>query len=314
LFTDAERAEVGTLYKENGPDEALLRGLEFVGPKMRSLIEESRRLAADQKIILHCWRGGQRSQSVAWLLEKGGAQVQVIEGGYKALRNYGRRLLKEKPLELLMLGGPTGSGKTKVLQQITAQGGHFVDLEELAHHKGSSFGALGEKHQPSVEQFENKIFATFLSLDIGVQPLWLENESRSIGRVYIPEELWRKMLDSPVIHLDMPMDWRVQQLVDDYAHFPKDDLKDAFTRIHKRLGGQHVQAAHYAIDKGEFADAAMIALRYYDKAYQLSLKKNEQKIVFYFQPKTVDIKKIAQELLDWQKDYLAKQKYLPHES
>jgi tRNA 2-selenouridine synthase len=308
LFSDEERAEVGTLYKRSSPDEALLRGLELVGPKMRMLIEESRLIAEGKEISLHCWRGGQRSQSVAWLLEKGGAKVQVIEGGYKALRAYGREQLQEMPLDLLILGGPTGSGKTKILQAMAAKGSHFIDLEGLAHHKGSSFGALGEVPQPTVEQFENDLFAAFLRSDTAGQPLWLENESRSIGRVYIPEELWRRMLTSPVIRLEMPMDWRIEQLVADYALFPKEDLKGAFTRISKRLGGQHVQAAHRAIDQGNFADAAVIALHYYDKAYQMSLQKNEQKIVFQFKPQTGDIDKIATELLNWHTHYLASPK------
>lgn len=300
LFSNEERAEVGTLYKQSSPDDALLRGLELVGPKMRWLIEQARELAPQGELTLHCWRGGQRSQSVGWLLEKGGLKVQLLAGGYKALRNYGRQQLLAFDTPLLILGGPTGSGKTKVLQALAQQGGHIVDLEGLADHKGSAFGALGESPQPTVEQFENDIFENFLSYADLSSPLWLENESRAIGQLYLPEEIWRKMLAAPLVNLEMPLDWRVQNLVEDYAHFSRDDLKLAFAKISKRLGGQYVKAAHEAIDAGSFADAALIALRYYDKAYQRGLEKTKQEVVYTLRPQTGNIDEIAKLLLDWQ--------------
>lgn len=303
LFSNEERAEVGTLYKQTSPDAAFLRGLEFVGQKMRWYVEEARRLAPEGKVVLHCWRGGQRSQSMAWLLAKALPEVTVIEGGYKALRHAGRALIAGLSRPLWILGGPTGAGKTKVLYALREQGATVIDLEEMAHHKGSSFGALGEAPQPTVEQFENDIFAAFAGLENSDEPIWLENESRSIGRVYLPNELWELMTHAALVQLAIPQDWRIENLVTDYASYPVEELIDAFNRIGKRLGGQHVKAATEAVQAGDFATAAAIALRYYDKAYQGSLEKNGQQPLFSLTPTDNNPNHQATQLLNAQRNW-----------
>jgi tRNA 2-selenouridine synthase len=298
LFSDEERAEVGTLYKQTNQDAAFLRGLEFSGQKMRWYVEEARRLAPDNRLAVHCWRGGQRSQSIAWLLSKVFGEVLVIEGGYKALRNTGREQLANFSTPLVILGGPTGSGKTKILHALRDRGGSMVDLEHLAHHKGSAFGALGEIKQPTVEQFENDLFHRFQSLRETEGPIWLENESQAIGRVYLPKELWHKMMAAPLVQLDIPLEWRVQNLVEDYASYPKADLIESFERIRKRLGGQHLQTALLALETDDFSTAAAIALQYYDKAYHHSLNKNGQQKAWTFKPETNDAGRIAEVLME----------------
>ncbi len=300
LFDNAERAEVGTLYKQKSPDAAFLRGLELVGPKMRWYVEEARRLAPNQEVAVHCWRGGQRSQSMAWLLDKTFSDVQVIAGGYKALRNAGRLALKQFSRPILVLSGATGSGKTKILQALQALGETAVDLEGMASHKGSTFGALGQGNQPTVEHFENLLFYHFLQLSIpDSSPVWLEDESKSIGRVYVPAELWHHMANAPVVVLELPLEWRIDNLVQDYAKYPIEDLKTAFSRIRKRLGGQHLKAALTALDQHDYTTAAAIALRYYDKAYALSQQKHERVVALRLQPTTNDPNKIAQDLQTW---------------
>lgn len=267
LFSNEERVEVGTLYKQVSPETAFLKGLEFAGAKMRWYVEEALHLAPSRKLRLHCWRGGQRSGSLAWLLRQAGFEVLSLEGGYKAYR----QLILEKMAapwhRLVILGGYTGSGKTAVLQAIQDMGEYVVDLEALAHHKGSSFGALGEQRQPTIEQFENDLFDALRHIPAGAR-LWLEDESRSIGKVYLPDGFWQLMCQSPLIKLEIPLERRVRQLVAGYAGFPKQDLIDAFSRLQKRLGGQHLKAALEALDCDDFARAAEIALVYYDKAYQ----------------------------------------------
>ncbi len=302
LFTDEERAEVGTLYKKTSPDEAFLRGLEFSGKKMRWYVEEARAQTDGGTLAVHCWRGGQRSQSMAWLLSKVFKEVLVVEGGYKALRNTGRKNLADFEVPLFVLGGPTGSGKTKILHALRTLGGTMLDLEAMAHHKGSSFGALGEEEQPTVEQFENDLFNQFHGLRACTQPIWLENESKSIGRVYLPNELWQKMLTAPLVQLAIPLDWRVENLVEDYANFKKEDLVLAFERIRKRLGGQHLNTALAALEKDDFATAASIALKYYDRAYHSSLEKNGQQSDWILEPENNDPKAIAEALLGWQEE------------
>jgi tRNA 2-selenouridine synthase len=147
-----------------------------------------------------------------------------------------------------------------------ALGAKVVDLEGLAHHKGSSFGALGEAPQPSSEAFENILFAALRRIPEG-EEVWLEDESRMIGHVYLPDEFYNRLTAAPVVMLEQPMAWRINHLVEHYARYPKSALAEAFTRIKKRLGGQHLKAALQALDVDDFATAAEIALVYYDKAY-----------------------------------------------
>ena len=266
LFSDAERAEVGTRYKQVGADDALLRGLEFVGPKMRALVEAARAAAPDGEAVVQCWRAGQRSASVAWLLSQGGMRVSRLRGGYKAYRAFARHYLAHQPYTLRVLSGPTGSGKTHVLHALRELGAAMVDLEGLANHKGSSFGALGEDEQPTTEAFENKLFAAFHALPKGT-PVWVEDESRMIGTVCQPEVFYDRLVHSSPVELQMPLDWRVENLVSDYSRYPKPLLVDAFTRLRKRLGGQHLQVALDALEQADYHTACRVALVYYDKAY-----------------------------------------------
>ena len=266
LFSNEERARVGTLYKQESPDAALLEGLDVVGGKMRWLIEETRRLVPAGRAVVHCWRGGQRSSSVVWLLQKAGVEVTQLTGGYKSARHFIRGYLSNSPHAFQVLSGPTGSGKTPVLLAMRERGAHVIDLEGLANHKGSSFGAIGEAPQPSTEQFENLLFAELRKFPAGAT-IWLEDESRMIGTVYLPDEFYHRLVAAPVTVIEQPLEWRVTRLVNLYGSYPRDLLRKAFVRIRKRLGGQHLNAALAALEGEDLATAARIALIYYDKAY-----------------------------------------------
>ena len=296
LFTDAERAEVGTLYKQTSPDAALLRGLEIAGGKMRWMVEEARRLAPAGRVVVHCWRGGQRSGSVAWLLERAGFTVARLTGGYKAARAYVRAYLASDHHPLRVLSGPTGSGKTPVLLAMRARGAYTVDLEGLANHKGSSFGALGERPQPTTEAFENRLFAALRSVPRG-QTVWLEDESRMIGHVCLPDEFYARLTAAPVYVIEQPTAWRVARLVEQYAAYPKEELAAAFTRIRKRLGGQHLNAALTALAEDDFAAAARIALVYYDKAYAHYGDRRQANVVTTIAAASADAAAIAEQVL-----------------
>ncbi len=296
LFTDAERAVVGTLYKQVSPDEALLKGLEIAGGKMRHLVEEARRLAPTGQVVVHCWRGGQRSGSVAWLLERAGLDVVQLTGGYKAARAAIRTYLNSSGHQLRVLSGPTGSGKTQVLQAMQKLGANVIDLEGLAHHKGSSFGAIGEAPQPSTEEFENQLFAALRDLPTD-QPVWLEDESRMIGHIYLPDEFYHRLTAAPVTLLDQPFDWRVERLVDLYGAYPREELLTAFTRIRKRLGGQHLNTAIAALEADDLATAARIALVYYDKAYHHYGERREAPVVRRVMAASPDPLVVARQIL-----------------
>lgn len=267
LFTDEERAIVGTLYKQRGREAAVLEGLRIVGPKLAWIVERARAIAPDGKVAMHCWRGGERSASVAWLLDKaGGFEVNVLRRGYKAFRH---RVLGSfaDQFPLMILGGRTGSGKTEILHALRDLGEQVVDLEGLAHHRGSSFGGLGLPPQPTTEQFENLLWNELRKLDRS-RPIWLEDESAMIGRVKVPDALFARLRAARLIFLDLPMDLRAQRLVKDYGAADPTALREAILRIQKRLGPQHTTAAIEALEGGDLLKVATIALTYYDKTYE----------------------------------------------
>jgi tRNA 2-selenouridine synthase len=296
LFSNEERARVGTLYKQDSPDAALLEGLDIAGSKMRKLVEIARKFAPENKVVVHCWRGGQRSGSVAWLLERAGFEVGQLTGGYKAARKYIRQYLGESRHAFKVLSGPTGSGKTPILLAMQALGANVVDLEGLANHKGSAFGGLGEAPQPSSEAFENILFAALRSIPEG-ETVWLEDESRLIGHVYLPDEFYNRLIASPVVVLKQPMEWRVRHLVENYARYPKADLSASFSRIKKRLGGQHLNAALSALAADDFAAAARIALVYYDKAYRHYGERRDAKVLKQVRAVSPEVDAIARQVL-----------------
>ena len=296
LFTDEERATVGTLYKQTSPDAALLEGLEIAGGKMRWLVEEARRLAPGNKVVVHCWRGGQRSGSVAWLLERAGFTVMKLTGGYKASRKHIRQYLSEDRHVLRVLSGPTGSGKTPILLAMRELGAGVIDLEGLANHKGSAFGSLGEAPQPATEEFENQLFAAFRDIPEG-ETVWLEDESRMIGHVYLPDEFYNRLTAAPVISLEQPLEWRIDHLVASYAKYPKEELEASFSRIRKKLGGQHLKAALEALAEDDFATAARIALVYYDKANHHYGERRNARVVGTVKADTPDHTEIARQVL-----------------
>ncbi len=296
LFSNEERAEVGTIYKQEGPQEALLRGLELVGPRMAQMVRKAQQLVPRRRVVVHCWRGGQRSGSVAWLLERAGFETYTLKGGYKAWRNYVLEGFHQMERPIVLLGGRTGSGKTAVLHELARLGAQVIDLEGLAHHKGSAFGGLGQAPQPTTEQFENDLFEQWRQID-PARPVWIESESRAIGRVCIPEGLWEQMRRAPYVRLLVPFPLRVSRLVAEYGQFSPDALIAAFRKIQKRLGGQWLQAAIEAIEAGKLDQAAAIALRYYDKTYDYFLEKHPPPTLVELPVDSGDVVEAARALL-----------------
>jgi len=270
LFSDEERAEVGTLYKQVGKEEALELGLHIVGPKMAGFVKQARVLAPHRRLAVHCWRGGQRSGSMAWLLRQAGFDVVTLEGGYKAYRHFVLDSLAHTKLNFTVLGGRTGSGKTKILHALQELGEQIIDLEGIANHKGSAFGFIGEAPQPSVEQFENDLLEQVLQLDPS-RRVWVENESKSIGRIYIPDGFFAKMRASTLVNVEIPNEARIQNLLADYVLTDRSELETAFRKIATKLGGQNLKTALESLEQDDFAAAAHIALAYYDKTYQHGL-------------------------------------------
>lgn len=265
LFSDDERARIGTTYKQVNPDKAVLLGLDFFGPKLRTLVEQAKQLAPSQEVRLHCWRGGMRSGAVQWLLELAGFQVNLLDHGYKDYRRWaGVEFARPRPLYIV--GGYTGSGKTEVLHALATQGQPVLDLEGLAHHKGSSFGSLGQSAQPTQEQFENNLAAALGALPTD-RPVWVEDESRSIGSLHIPTPFFDQMQAAPLLALDVPRAARVPKLALEYGRHDAGALASAILRLRKRLGGLVTKEALAAIADNDMAQMVDLVLAYYDKTY-----------------------------------------------
>ena len=273
LFSDAERARVGTTYKQVDSREALLEGLDIVGPKMRWLVEEAGRLGGAQfggstrpQVGVYCWRGGSRSGAVSWLLSTAGFEVVRLAGGYKAYRQYARAFLDDLPFRFKSIDGSTGSGKTVLLHALRQNGAQTLDLEGIANHKGSAFGLTPGDTQPSSEQAENEIYAVLAGYDT-TRPVWVENESRNVGKVFLPDGIVDAIAGAHRVEIVVPTEDRVAHIVEQYGRYKRSVLADTFHHLRKRLGGQATQEAVAAVDAGDLATAARIALRYYDKAY-----------------------------------------------
>lgn len=296
LFNDKERETVGIEYKKEGRSRAILRGLELTGASIHLKLLEALKTARDGKLLLHCWRGGMRSEAMSWLFSLGDITTDVLEGGYKAFRHHVLESLAEKR-KIIILGGMTGSSKTHILGYIRMTGEHVIDLEGLANHKGSAFGALGELPQPSSEHFANLLFTEWKH--VGNQnPLWLEDESNNIGSVFMPEALYKNMQESPTIILLLDLRKRLPRLIEEYSTYSPDLLKRSIMKISKRLGGDNTRDALDAVDKGDFAKAIEITLGYYDKAYTFAITRKRSGNIIYVETNTENVEENALKVLE----------------
>lgn len=261
LFSDEERAKVGTLYKQVGQAEAFDLGLKFVGPKLVDFVSFARALSSP--LELYCWRGGMRSASMAWLFRSAGMSCTTREGGYKAYRHWVLETLA-RPRTFKVLTGPTGSGKTERLHALEKEGEATLDLENLANHRGSSFGMLGMPPQPTNEHFENLIASR---LEMLKDPIWVENESRMIGTCKVPDPIYAQLQKSEQYCVEATDQERFDRLVRLYGHLPKKDLISATVRLKKKLGNVRTNEIVKLIENNDYFSAAKFLLEYYDLAY-----------------------------------------------
>jgi len=280
LFDNEQRALIGTTYKKQSREAAIKVGLPLFGAKMLPMIETVEAWIKDRQkendltkptIYVHCWRGGMRSAAVAWLLDLYGYKVIQLTGGYKAYRNW---VLAQFtiPYSLKVLGGYTGSGKTEILHALQEKNYAVIDLEGLAHHKGSAYGAIGQLPQPSQEMFENIVAEKLLEVNKKQKSIWIEDESQRIGTVLIPTPLFHLMRNSTCYFMTIPFEQRLNFIVEGYGSFDQKSLIEATMRIQKRLGGLETKTAVDFITAGALKEAFSILLKYYDKWYEKNAK------------------------------------------
>ena len=295
LFSDEIRAEIGTLYNKVGKQRAVARGFEDLNNRLETFRREVLSYVSQGAVRLYCWRGGMRSESVAWLVERSGYTSYILEGGYKNYRN-GVLAQFAQPYELCILAGMTGTGKTEILLELQKLGEQVIDLEGLAHHKGSAFGGLGELPQPSTEQFENELAQQLRTLSTR-RRLWLEDESKNIGKVLIPKAWYEQMLLAPRMVLEADHQTRLNRLLRIYTDYPSDELIACVEKIRKRLGCDNTNECIRQIRKGNLSYAIELVLAYYDKQYRyglMSIKSRHQII----KPKSVSPSEIAIQILE----------------
>ena len=295
LFSDDERVSIGTTYKQVGKEAAIMLGFDLTGPKWSGFIKQALEMAPEKKIALHCWRGGMRSGAMAWALDIYGFEVYKVEGGYK---HYRRWVLDqfEATYALYILGGMTGSGKTRILHGLRSFGQQVIDLEELAQHKGSSFGSMNKLVQPTQEQFENNL-ASELSKQDRQRKIWVEDESSSIGKRTIPRPFWDQMVTSFLIDIKVSAAQRMEALVQEYGSLDKDFLIECTERIRKRLGLDQAKNAIIAIKEDRIADFIGVVMIYYDKTYRTSLARRNADHILKVDLENTDNTQNAREIL-----------------
>lgn len=275
LLNNDERVIIGTLYKQSGREAAVEKGFELVGGKFHLKIKEVQQIVSGKELLLNCWRGGMRSNIMAWVLSMAGYKVYVLKEGYKAYRNWVLDILAQ-PRNLIVLGGPTGSGKTRYLELLAKEGNQVVDLENIASHKGSAFGTLGMPSQPTNEQFENNL-ALVWNKTSQSRPVWVENESRMVGTVKIPDPVFSLMSEAPLLQVNIAYEARLARILSDYGSFSIDELEACTTKLKKRLGDLRLKTALDHLRNGRMKDWADMMLSYYDGFYAYSASRRDPK-------------------------------------
>ena len=298
LFNNDERAQVGTTYKQNGREQAVELGLKLVGPKLADFVTQAKNLAQENEasqVKVHCWRGGMRSSSMAWLLETAGLKTATLKGGYKAFRRHCLETfanVSEIP-SLNVLGGLTGCGKTNILHALKRLGEQVIDLEQIANHKGSSYGMIGMTKQPSIEQFENELAMQIRSLDLS-RRVWIEDESHMIGVCKIPDSFFKKIRQSKLYVIERPMEERIEQLLHEYGSVNSDSLIEATQRISRRIGGAMTKEIIAHIQQGQLSSAIELVLKYYDSTYLYGLSQRND--IHLFSAEGLDHNTVAKQL------------------
>lgn len=274
LFSDDERAAVGTAYKQRGRLPAVHLGLSITGPKLAKHAEALDQIRDRGNPRIYCWRGGMRSASMAWLAQQIDLSPILLTGGYKTYRRWVQDQFM-RPWPIRVLGGRTGTGKTDLLLAMERKGIAILDLEGVANHRGSSFGGLGQPPQPSTEQYEN-LLAEVLDRHSAssAEAIWLEAESIQVGRCRIPKPFFDQMQQAPVLEIQRNLDERVKQLVTVYGNQGGEALAEATQRISRRLGPQRTKQALEAISRSDWAEACRATLDYYDRCYDRELERS----------------------------------------
>jgi tRNA 2-selenouridine synthase len=279
VLSDEERVLVGTINRQSGSFEANVKGAALVAANIAAMLAGP---LADKPRgwdpLLYCWRGGSRSWSLAAVLARIGWRVALLDGGY---RSYRQRVVGDidtlsASLAFMVVAGPTGSGKTRVLQMAAQQGAQMLDLEALASHRGSVLGSVPGSPQPSQKAFDALLWRELRAFDPS-RPVLVESESRKIGQLHLPESLMTRMRASPCVKLDVPVDVRISLLRGQYPHLEEDReaLKQRLDRLVPLYQDKRVGEWRALADAGQWDQLVRrLLLEHYDPAYHRSMLRN----------------------------------------
>jgi tRNA 2-selenouridine synthase len=279
VLDNDERAEVGTIYVQDSRFRARRVGAALIARNVARHLESA---LADKpatfRPLLYCWRGGMRSGAMATILSQIGWRTAVLAGGYKTYRRRVKAKLYdgELALKLALIGGPTGSGKTEILGELARRGVQTLDLEALAEHRGSVFGALPGRAQPSQKLFESRLLAALDGFDLK-RPIVVEAESSKVGDRMLPPALWQAMLSAPRIEIEAPADERARYLVSRYAEVTADRaaLDTALSQLPEHPGRKTLEAWRALAEAGAFETlAAQLIEKHYDPAYDRAARRD----------------------------------------
>jgi tRNA 2-selenouridine synthase len=284
VLDNAERAEVGTIYVQESRFKARRVGGAYVARNVARYIETVMAdWPASTRVLVYCWRGGMRSNSMAVILSQVGWRTSVLQGGWRTYRRrVSQRLYDGEPLRrVVLLDGHTGSGKTEVLQRLQAHGTQVIDLEGLAAHRGSLLGALPGQPQPSQKLFESRLLSVIAALDLE-KPVVIEAESSKVGERIVPPVLWSAMTSAPRIELIAPTEARARYLAKAYAELGRDTetLVALLSRLPDRPGKKRIETWAQMARTGELeALAADLIAAHYDPAYRRSSRRDGRTIL-----------------------------------
>ena len=304
IFDNAERSFIGKKYKISGREVAVREGFRIIEYKIDELIEKFislylSKISDKDSFKIYCARGGMRSQSMFWLLEKFNYPCVTLNGGYKTYRNWVLKSFEDKK-KIIVIGGKTGTRKTKILNKLKSLNYQILDFESLANHRGSSFGGLGMIEQPTNEQYENLISEDLDKFD-KLNFIFVEAESANIGKNRIPHELYNQMKNSKRIEILRDERIRIDELVNTYSNYDKNDLKESVLRISRRLGPQRTKCAIDSIDNEDWENVCKSVLDYYDRCYEHELSNKKDVKILNMESKTdiETIKEIINTISTW---------------
>lgn len=270
LLTNEERVEVGTVYKQVGPQQARKLGLELTCGRFSSMVDEIAAAACGRPVLVYCWRGGLRSGSMAFLLETTGYAVSQLRGGYKAFRAQVMESFERftAPVPLIVLHGMTGTGKTTFINGLDRGKWTVIDLEGLACHRGSTFGVIGLEQTLSQKRFETLLWDAFRRAPLD-RPIVLEGESQRIGKIQLPGRLYEVMSGGYRVWCSAELETRVRRLAEEYAREEyRQPMAAALSRIRKKLGGQRYAEFSALLEAWDVAALGRgLIEEYYDKLY-----------------------------------------------